>query len=289
MNKGKIASKSIYLLIILIILSAIIFYVWLSIRIDLSESPPGVLYGDVYGEFTPSGIIYSNEEYAGEKFFLWIYDAEDNQSSSFFLRIWNISEIKIGDKSEGVFHYTNYTLNNESLIIEGPQCYFLSLFKHGTVDIEYSELSAKNDDGLFLLSYNFSSVRGSAVLDHKSGSHLDFQLFYSQVRIGNDTLSLEQGSFGFPADEYANIEFIAKGHGRINPVPTFIINGSLVITDFRETTSEFKGVRNHDRIAWSSNNITVITKREPICTIIRHQDYEIIQPWSIEVREEESY
>lgn len=281
------SKKIAVLAITLIIISAIIVYIRYQEFSEVPDSHPGSYSGEVYGEFTPSGNIYSHEELSDEKFFLRIYDAEDNQSSNFHIRIWNISQITIGDKEEGVFHYTNYTLINESITIEGPECYFNSLFKNGSVDIEFSELSAKNDDGFFDFDYEFSSVRGTAVLDHKTGPHLDFQLFWSQVQIGNDSLYLKQGSFGFPEDEYANIEFYAHGAGRIKPVPTFNINGSLVITDFKETGSGLFRDKNHDRLAWTSKNITVITLMEPICQIINHEDWELIQPWSIEIRIEE--
>ena len=284
MTKGILTKRNGLLLCVIVLIISSLLYMWYVKWNDPIEAIPGIHYGDVYGDFEPSGKISSKEVYEDEKFWLWIYDSEDNVTSSFYLKVWNVSEVTLGDISHGHYFYNNYTLNNEPIIIEDPGGYLVCQVMYGTSNIEYADLSMENDEGRYEYHYHFSSVFVSAVLDHQTGPYLDFQLLDVNVRIGNETIYLKEGKFGFPEDEHANIELVAKGHGRISPMPTFIVNGTVTITDFREKTADGRDVEDHDRFIVTSSNITIITREKPVNDVTRDGRYVILQPWSIEVQ-----
>jgi hypothetical protein len=260
------------------------YYIYRHDPYDPPDPIPGVHYGDVYGILDATGHVYSRTMYDDEKVFLQIHGDEENHTSSFYMRIWNISEVRLGDISHGVYFYRNISLDNESIIVDAPDCYFYSLVQHGTFTIEYENVSIGLYDDEYMFSYQFITINGSAVLGHQTGRYQDFQLFWTNVRIGNETVWLQEGQFGFPENEHANIEFMAKGSGRIYPIPTFLVNGTVTITDFLETTSDGRIIEDHDRFVVTSNNITVITRQGPVTDVAGYSEPVIIEPWSVEVR-----
>lgn len=283
-NQRNIYIFSIFIIIITI-LSMLIIKSFIQIPNNNPDPIPGVHYGNVYGEFKPTGIVTSIEEYRDEKFSLDIYRGKENSPSNFSLEVWNISEIQIGNHDDGVFSYNNYTLDNTTVIIEGDDINFFSFFQHGTVEIEYSEVSIANQEEIYDFKYNFSSLRGNAVLGHRSGPHLDFQIWQAYVRINNETFYLQAGKFGFPENETANIKFTGKGRGLISPIPAFLVNGTVVITDFRELDANGRSMTNHDRYEISSTNLRVITQQVPVSDVNRQSKWFIVQPWSVEIRD----
>ena len=201
----------------------------------------------------------------------------------FQLSIWNISQITIGDLNHGKVTYTNYTLENESFIIDDPSGYFVCKIKNALADITYFELGAENFEDDFGLFFHFASVQCNGTLEHQSGD-LDFKLMYPTVRIGNQTIPLNVARFTWPMDEVANFELTARGHGKINPIPTFRINGSISIEDFKENYSNGNLYKEHDVFQLSGENITIITRKNPVIDYIDHSRYVILRPWTIEIR-----
>jgi hypothetical protein len=192
--------------------------------------------------------------------------------------------ITIGDLSHGIVTYTNYTLDNESLIIDDPSGYFVCKIQKGISDITYSELGAENDDDYFYIYYRFASVQCNGTLEHQSGEYLDFKMMKPTVRIGNQTITLREARFGWPADEVANFEMSARGYGKISPIPTFRINGAISIEDFTENYSNGNVHILHDVFQLSGENITIITRWAPVIDYINHSRYVIERPWTIEIR-----
>lgn len=278
----------IILVIFILILSAILMFIFSQDSNSTQEPIPGVQYGDVYGEFRPTGRIYSKEVYNNEEFSLDIYEDRNNHLSNFSLEVWNISEIQVGDLEMGIYSYTNYSLNNTTVIIEGEDIWSFFLIEHGIVEIEYSDVRIVNDEQIYDFYYHFSSIKGNAILGHQPGPHLDFQIWHAYVHIDNEIIYLREGKFGFPENESANIRLTANGRGSILPIPSFLVNGSVVITDFRETYKDGRRLNNHDRFEISSENLTIITHQVPLSDVTRQSRWFIVNPWSIEIRDETS-
>jgi hypothetical protein len=245
------------------------------------ELSPGIHYGEVYGDFISEGALSSYEEYNTSRFLLWIY--ENNPNATFQLEIWNISMITIGDLSHGIVTYTNYTLNNESLIIDDPSGYFICKTRNAVADITYSEIGAENDDDYFYIYYHFASVQCNGTLEHQSGEYLDFQLMDPTVRIGNQTIDLNEARFGWPVNEVAKFELKARGYGKISPIPTIKINGSISVEDLKENYSNGNLYKEHEVFQLYGENITIITRKAPVIDYINHSRYVIVRPWTIEI------
>lgn len=245
------------------------------------------VYGDVMGGVSINGNIRTEQILRDVPFLLWNYDSYQNANQYFRLRIWNITSIMIKDDFNGSISYTNYSVQNNDLIIEtkNVSAYFTCNIKYAIFKINFSRIFARNEDGYFNMDLNYSSLRCEGELNHQLDDyHLDFELLSRrEVRIGNKTIKIFSAHFSIPFNQTARFELIAIGRGVIKPTPMFTVNGTMQINNFREENASGHFYRNIEQLVMRSSNITVLTLTEPYSGVQDHERNIYIIPWKIKI------
>jgi hypothetical protein len=170
-------------ILFLIFIISIIIVVLVSVMTNL---PPHVnsetlssnqtVYGNIMYRFISDGIVQTNQEINNTSVLFWTYKPIINGTSFFRLRIWNISKIMITDLKNGTQKIINYSMENEEMIAEGSNGYFMGLIKFGQLNINYTDLGALYNGGVFDINPTYSFLKCEGELDHQSFSIQDFQL-----------------------------------------------------------------------------------------------------------------
>jgi len=282
--KRKIMYLSLFILCCCIII--LLFFITHRNNVEI-VSIEGTVHGEVMGELAINGDIHTNQTLRDVPFLLWNYDSYENAKQYFRLRIWNITTIMIKDDYNGTVSYTNYSMENKELVIVADMvsAYFTCNIRSGLLSINFSRLNAINQDGDFEIYLNYSSLRCEGELNHQTDEyHLDFEMLSRlDVHIDDATFQIHGARFSIPLNQTAKFEIVAIGRGIIKPTPTFTVNGTVQINEFRELSEGGQFKRSIQHLRMRSSNVTIATLIEPYCRVKDHERMIYVTPWRIRI------